>query len=163
MAPAADTTTIGRSAVRGGNWYQAEMAVAAQGVSPELPITGVRAGSRPNGSATFDPFTPTGPFPPAVPAESLMAALGLFGDASEFTTPGLVTTGYDLMSSPPPSGLKPTGLTPPSGPSGPNVCPGTGCSRPTLGSGSVSTSSPMAQLVGESAELIAARLALPVV
>src|SRR5271163_3594439 len=113
-------------------------------------MTGVRAGSRPNGSATFDPFTPTGPLPPAVPAESLMAALGLLGDASEFTTPGLVTTGYDLRSSPTPSGLKPTGLIPPSGPAGPNCCPGTGCSRPALGSGSASTSSPIAQLVADS-------------
>src|SRR5271169_676498 len=149
MAPDADTTTSGRSVVRGGNWYHEEVAV--------------RAGSRPNGSATFDPFTPTGPFPPAVPAESLMAALGLLGDASELTTPGLVTTGYDLRSSPTPLGLNPTGLMPPRGPSGPKVCHGIGCSRPTLGSGSVSTSSAMAQLLGDSPDSNAARLALAVV
>src|SRR5271169_2183316 len=118
-------------------------------------MTGVRAGSRPNGSATFDPFTPTGPLPPAVPAESLMAALGLLGDASEFTTPGLVTTGYDLRSSPTPSGLKPTGVVPPSGPSGPKVCPGAGCSNPALGSGSVSTSSAIAQLVLDNPDAMA--------
>ncbi|CNM25383.1 Uncharacterised protein [Mycobacterium tuberculosis] len=85
------------------------------------------------------------------------------GDASEFTTPGLVTTGYDLRSSPTPSGLKPTGLIPPSGPSGPNVCPGIGCSIPALGSGSVNTSSPIAQLVGDNPDSIAARLALAMV
>src|ERR1700740_1193794 len=123
----------------------------------------MRAGSRPNGSAACDPFTTTGPFPPAVPAESLMVALGLLGDASEFTTPGLVTTGYDLRSSPTPSGLKPTGLIPPSGPAGPNCCPGTGCSRPALGSGSTSTSSAIAQLVSESPDISAATLALAVV
>src|ERR1700759_2928943 len=111
----------------------------------------------------FEPLTPTGPLPPAVPAESLIAALGLLGEASEFTTPGLVTTGNDLRSSPTPSGLKPTGLLPPSGPSGPNVCPGTGGSRPILGSGSVSTSSAIAQLVGDSPDSMAARLALAVV
>src|ERR1700722_12693886 len=96
----------------------------------------MRAGSSPNGRAACDPFTPTGPFPPAVPAESLMVALGLLGDPVEFTTPGLVTTGLDLRSSPTPSGLKPTGLIPPSGPSGPKGCPGAGCSMPALGSGS---------------------------
>ena len=92
-----------------------------------------------------------------------MVALGLLGDASEFTTPGLVTTGYDLRSSPTPSGLKPTGLTPPSGPSGPKVCPPSGCNIPALGSGSASTSSPIAQLVGDNPDSIAARLALAVV
>src|SRR5277367_2746587 len=123
-------------------------------------MTGVRAGSRPNGSAACEPLTPVGPLPPAVPAESVIDALGLLGDASEFTTPGLVTTGSDCRSSPTPCGVKPTGLAPPSGPAGPKSCPGTGCSRPALGSGSASTSSAIAQLFGESPDVIAARLAL---
>lgn len=79
------------------------------------------------------------------------------------TSPGLVTTGSDCRSSPTPSGLKPTGLTSPSGPSGPNVWPGSGCSMPALASGSASTSSAIAQLVGDSPDAMAARLALPVV
>src|ERR1700739_4776782 len=165
MAPAAETTTSGWAGICSfqfaGHLYQAEVAGAGSGFSAWLPITGVRAGSRPNGRAACDPFTPTGPFPPAVPAESLMVALGLLGDPVEFTTAGLVTTRLDLRSSPPPSSWKPTGLIPPSGPAGPNCCPGTGCSRPALGSGSASTSSPIAQLV--SPDVSAATLALAVV
>ena len=61
MAPAAAMVTSGRSGVRGGSWYQAEVALAAMVFSLKLPITGVRAGSSPNGRNTFDPFTPTGP------------------------------------------------------------------------------------------------------
>src|SRR5690349_11859559 len=99
-----------------------------------------------NGSAACEPLTPFGPLPPAVPAESVIEAFGLFGDASELTTPGLVTTGSDCRLSPTPCGVKPTGLSPPSGPSGPNFWPGTGCSTPSLGSGSASTSSAIAQL-----------------
>ncbi|CFR79983.1 Uncharacterised protein [Mycobacterium tuberculosis] len=34
MAPAAETTTSGRSGLRGGNRYQAEVAVAARLFSP---------------------------------------------------------------------------------------------------------------------------------
>src|ERR1700742_965692 len=116
-----------------------------------------------NGSAASEPLTPFGPLPPAVPAESVIEAFGLLGDAWEFTTPGLVTTGSDCRLSPTPCGVKATGFSPPSGPSGPNVCPGTGCSTPSFGSGSASTSSAIAQLDDDSPEAIAAKLALPVV
>ena len=34
MAPAATTVTSGRSGVRGGSWYQAEVALAAWVFSP---------------------------------------------------------------------------------------------------------------------------------
>ena len=66
MAPAAATVTSGRSGVRGGSWYHAEVALAAARPpsapgSLKLPITGVRAGSSPNGRNTREPFTPTGP------------------------------------------------------------------------------------------------------
>ena len=61
MAPAAATLTSGRSGVRGGSWYQAEVALAATAFSPKLPITGVRLGSSPNGRNTREPLTPSGP------------------------------------------------------------------------------------------------------
>jgi len=99
----------------------------------------------------------------ATAAESVIEAFGLFGDASELTTPGLVTTGSDCRLSPTPCGVKPTGLSPPSGPSGPNFWAGTGCSTPSLGSGSASTSSAIAQLDDDSPEARAEKLALPVV
>ena len=34
IAPAAETTTSGRSGLRGGNWYHAEVAQAASEFSP---------------------------------------------------------------------------------------------------------------------------------
>src|SRR6202000_2338680 len=116
-----------------------------------------------NGSAASEPLTPFGPLPPAVPAESVIDAFGLFGEASEFTTPGLVTTGSDCRLSPTPWGVKPTGFSPPRGPSGPHCWPGTGWRTPPCGSGSARMSSAIAQLVDDSPEARAEKFALPVV
>ena len=113
MAPAAETTTSGRSG----------RARAATGTTPRSrwrPASSRRScpspGCGPGRGRTAAPRATRSPRPGLcrrpVPAESLMAALGLLGDASEFTTPGLVTTGSDFRSSPTPSGLKPTGLIP---------------------------------------------------
>ncbi|SHY57636.1 Uncharacterised protein [Mycobacteroides abscessus subsp. bolletii] len=103
---------------------------------------------------------PVGPTPPVVPAPSLTSMIGAFGEASEFTRPGLPTTGKDVMPMRTPSGTKPTGSRPPSGPYLPACWPGTGCSRPSLASGSTNTSLAMAH---GSLPVSANRLALPVV
>ena len=121
-------------------------------------------GSSPNGRNTFEPLTPTGPYPPPVPPVKPMPTLGLLGEPSELTVPGLAMNGatgsrVSLI----PLGVKPTGFSPPSGPYCPHFCPGAGVSIPALASASTSTSSAIAQLSLDSPERSAARLALPVV
>src|SRR5882762_600930 len=96
-----------------------------------------------------------------------MPTLGLFGEPSELTVPGLATTGSGGSSvSLTPFGVKPAGSVPPNGPSGPKDWPGTGCSMPAFVSGSTSTSSAIAQLefdVPETNPAKASALALAVV
>src|SRR5947199_386585 len=131
------TSSSGPAWLRGGSRYHAERSAAGCWVPErQLPITGVRAGSRLYGSRARDPFTPAAAVvPPSVPAS--FADTVPVSVSAKFEVPGDSITGSADTSAGIPLGPKPSDVTSPSA-----LLTGTpiGVSSPAFGSCSTITS-----------------------
>ena len=104
-----------RSLAVGGSRYHADRSTAGCWVPlRQLPITGVRAGSRLNGSRARDPLTPAAAVvPPSVPASLALTVAGL-GVGEVADVPGFSITGSAETSVGMPLGPNPSAVTAPS-------------------------------------------------
>ena len=147
--PAAATTRSGPASSRGGSRYHAERSSAGCWVPlRQLPITGVLAGSRSNGSRARDPFTPAAAVvPPSVPAS--LSVTSLSGVSAKLVAvPGPPITSSADTSLGIPLGPNPSEVPAPS--ASPTGTP-TGISTPVLGLSSTSTSSAIPHVLPVSA------------